>query len=58
MKREKKILEHYTEHIIGILRERFSFPSQHAVNVSRKTATIYASKNKWGKPPKIKTLSQ
>ncbi|QID33039.1 RNA-guided endonuclease InsQ/TnpB family protein [Pampinifervens florentissimum] len=40
-----------------ILRERFSLPSQYAVNISRKTATIYASKNKWEKPPKRKSLS-
>ena len=40
-----------------ILREKFSLPSQYAVNVSRKTATIYASKNKWEKQPKRKSLS-
>ncbi len=40
-----------------VLREKFSLPSQYAVNISRKTATIYASKNKWEKPPKRKSLS-
>ncbi|MEM3432510.1 MAG: hypothetical protein QXU76_04010, partial [Candidatus Bilamarchaeaceae archaeon] len=38
-----------------ILRERFSLPSQYAVNISRKTATIYVSKNRWEKPPKRKS---
>ena len=40
-----------------ILRERFSLPSQYAVNISRKTTTIYASKEKWEKPPKRKSFS-
>ncbi|MEM3290991.1 MAG: hypothetical protein QW046_05695, partial [Candidatus Micrarchaeaceae archaeon] len=40
-----------------ILRERFSLPSQYAVNVSRKVGVIYASKKEWSKPPKRKSLS-
>ncbi len=40
-----------------ILRERFSLPSQYAVNVSRKVGVVFASKGKWEKPPKRKSLS-